>query len=243
MKDTDRQRWRELVREDKTATSTAFVYDLDWLQLTHYILNQNFRELVQIPDVLERNIDLIAIDKRRESEALHVEFMRRLHNYLAAVKTLVDHTRKFRKNWGDLELDTEFQRKLDALLEKSVVKFVQELRNPTQHSRLPVIARVTTFERVEPNSDAVRPLTRLMVDINELLVLHDWSPQAREYIREAADRQKVDVTLAVRRYQEAITEFYEWFFAAVTEVKKELLEDFRRRREELARFSQLSSGN
>jgi hypothetical protein len=225
------------VKEDRVAASTAFVSDLNWLEVSHYILVQNFTEAIQIPEVLDQNLELLSIDRRREAHALHLDFMRRLHNYLAAVKTLVDHTRAFRRRWAHDDFDRAFNARLEELLNNPVIKFVQELRNPAQHSRLPPITRVTTFEPVPPGPNTVRPVTRLVVKVKDLNDLYEWSPLALAYVRANTDRESIDVTLAVRRYQDLMDEFYAWFFKQLTITRKDLREDFDRRRQELAKLT------
>ena len=237
MNEAERQRFLDLVQEDKVAVSTGFVSDLNWLEVSHYTLVQNFREAIKIPQVLDQNVRLLSIDRRREARAFHLDFMRRLHNYLAAVKTLVDHTRAFRKRWAHNDFDRVFEARLEGLLNRPVTKFVQELRNPAQHSRLPPVARVTTFEPVRPGPNTVRSVTRLMVKVDDLNDLYEWSPLALAYIRANTDRDSIDVTLAVRQYQEMIDEFYKWFFEQLTLTRTDLLEDFGCRREELAKLT------
>jgi len=237
MNEAERQRFTELVEEDQVARSTAFVEDLNWLGVSHYILNQNFREAVQIPEALDRKVELLSRDRRQEARALHLEFVRRLHNYVAAAKTLVDHTRAFRNRWTDEAFNNAFQTRLKELLSNPVVKFIQQLRNPTQHSRLPPVARVTTFEADSLNPATVRPLVRLMVKARDLENLYGWSSPALAYIRANIDHESVDVTLAIRRYQESLESFYAWFFQQLTITWKDLLDDFDRRRQELARLT------
>ncbi len=241
MNEAERQRFSELVKEDQIARSTAFVEDLNWLGVSHYILNQNFREAVQIPEALERKVELLSRDRRHEAGALHLEFVRRLHNYLAAAKTLVDHTRAFRSRWTDEACDSAFETTLEELLTNPVVKFIQELRNPTQHSRLPPVARVTTFEADSSNPNTVRPVVRLMVKARDLENLYEWSSLALAYIRANVDHENVDVTLALRRYQELLESLYAWFFQQLTITWKNLLDDFDHRRQELARLTTSAS--
>ena len=237
MNEVERQRFLDLAREDKVAVSTKFVSALYSLEDSYYIFVKNFREVIQIPQVLDKEVQLLSVDRHHEAWALHLEFLRRLHNYLAAVKTLVDHTRTFRKRWSHKDFDEAFESRLEKILSRPVLKFVQDLRNPTQHSRLPPIARVTTFEPIQSGSKNVRPVTRLMVKIEDLNELYDWSPLALSYIRANIDRDSIDVTLAIRQYHEMLEEFYTWFFKELKLRQMDLLQDFDRRRKELAKLT------
>lgn len=208
MSDSQTSRWLELVREDERAASTEFVYAFEWLQTSHYILNANFRELKAIPDRFATDRRLLDVANRAAQEALLLDFVRRLHNYLAAVKTLVDHTRAFRsRHVSDVSFDAECEEKLQQLRDDPVVRFLQEFRNPVLHSHLPRVALTTTF----PHEQFRRQLT---LSVTEILAMHEWSPQARRYIQEAQegyyeDNKYIDLVDASVKYQQAIAAFYE----------------------------------
>jgi hypothetical protein len=174
-------RWVELVREDEGAASTEFVYAFEWLQTSHYILLNNVRELLAIPERFASDRSLLAYENRAGRETLLLEFVRRLHNYLAAVKTLVDHTRTFRsRHVCSPSFDSECERRLQQLRDTPVVKFLQEFRNPVLHSQLPRVALTTT----DQNGQLRRQLT---LSVAETLAMHTWSVSARQYIDEAQE--------------------------------------------------------
>jgi len=236
VEETDRARWIALVREDETARSTQFAYHLQSLQLTHRVLNLNYVELQKIPEVLNKDRSLLAIERRPEAMLLHVEFVRRHHNWLASVKSLVDHTRTFCRRWPHDDIAAKLASRIQSLQAEPVVKFVQELRNPTQHDRLPEIARVTTLEPLETGPNHFNPVTRLMVSTDNLRGLGSWSRAARRYIVQAADKENLDLMQSAREYQKLIGTFYEWFYDAVVDAHRPLWDDFTSRREELVRL-------
>lgn len=228
-------RWVELVREDERAESTEFVYAFEWLQTSHYILLNNVRELLAIPERFASDRSLRLYENHAGRETLILEFVRRLHNYLAAVKTLVDHTRTFRsRHVSTPSFDSECGRRLQQLRDTPVVKFLQEFRNPVLHSQLPRVALTTT----DQGGQLRRQLT---LSVAETLAMHSWSVSARQYIDEAqegyyADNKYIDLTAASERYQTAIGGFYDWFYASVAAVKKEQIAEFATRRAELVRL-------
>jgi hypothetical protein len=228
--------WIKLVQEDQRSEATEFTHAFEWLQTSHYILNANYQELKAIPERFDTDRSLLNLANRSEQDALHFEFIRRLHNYLASVKTLVDHTRTFRsRHVRDEGFDQGCEVQLSRLRDDPVVKFLQEFRNPVLHSHLPRVALTTTF----PDGKGIR--RQLTMSVVELRGMHDWSHEALRYIDEAQqgydnDRKYVDVAGAAQKYQEAVTAFYTWFYESIGTVKGPMLAEFIARRTELARL-------
>jgi hypothetical protein len=193
--DIDGRRWIDLVREDETAASTQFAHAYDWLQISQYVLNSNFAELIASPEQFAADPRLLGVAARPAQQALLLDFVRRLHNYVAAVKTLVDHTRAFRlRNVPEEPLATEDEQRVVAFREKPVVRFLQEFRNPVMHSQLPRVSLTTTFR-----DGALRQ--QLTIEVADALGMHEWSGQAKRYIDEAregyyTDKQYLDLAAA-----------------------------------------------
>jgi hypothetical protein len=230
------RRFGELTREDRAARSTAFIAAVNSLSVSDYVLSRNFVEVVAIVEAFDRDPSLTNLDRRGDANSLHREFVRRLHNYLAAVKMLIDHVRALRRRWPHPAFDSACDGRITALVSEPVVKFVQDLRHPTLHSRLPDVARVTTFRVGVPVTGGPSEETRLMVDVSDLHELHDWSKPARLYIAENAPDGKLDLGVAVRRHQEHVSAFNKWFTDGVREAHADLIADFDARRAEIRRL-------
>ena len=112
--------WQVVVRIDTFARSVR-------------LLEANAEELRRAVQYLTedtRSLLLQAIGAKVERDRWLNEVGRLLHNVLAAVKTLVDHTHALHKNLypaGDKSQDYTDRKK--ALAETPLVRFVQELRN------------------------------------------------------------------------------------------------------------------
>lgn len=229
-------RWLALVREDQRAEATEFTYAFEWLQTSHQIQNANYRELKVILERFTADRRLLDQANRDEQEVLHFDFIRGLHNYLASVKTLVDHTRTFRsRQVVDETFDQQCEVQLRLMRDNPIVKFLQEFRNPVLHSHLPRVALMTTF----PEDKSVR--RQLTLSVAELLAMRDWSQHARRYIVEAQegyyeDQKYIDVAAAAERYQEAVASFYSWFYESIGILKGPLIAEFVTRRTELAKL-------
>ena len=230
-------RFSTLVREEENSPGTEFVYAFECLVTAHDILEANFRELKAIPDQFDTDRTLIHAASYPARRALLLEFVRRLHNYLAAAKTLVDHTRAFRsRHVSDAAFDAECDDRVKQLLDDPVIKFLQDLRNPVLHSCLPRVE--LTITDTAPD-DQLR--TQLTLSVKELLTMHDWSVAARRYIEEAqegyyVDNKYVDLGAVAVRYQQTIATFYNWFYQSVLSRNRPLVAEFVERREELIRI-------
>ena len=94
-------------------------FGIDALSATHRLLQRNAAELsdelasITGPRKMEewqsaRKFDIKQVWGDREPEEFHEEVVRLIHNFLASVKTLVDHTRNLvRDLWGK---DSDFER-------------------------------------------------------------------------------------------------------------------------------------
>jgi hypothetical protein len=163
-----------------------------------------------------------------------LEFVRRFHNYLAAAKTMVDNSRAVRRRWGTAEFQHRCTERIGTELNVPVVKFIQELRNAAQHSQLPQVHRVMTFEPVPPGPNTVNPRLQLMVAKSALMAMYSWSSGARAYMDESTERDSVDMTVALKAYHRTVDAFHSWFVAELKKSRLDLLNDFDHRRSRLA---------
>ncbi|MBN8502469.1 MAG: hypothetical protein J0M19_15180, partial [Sphingomonadales bacterium] len=106
------------------------------------IFRTNARELLEalrhVSDP-ENGLHLMAISNREAGTQAHREVNRRVHNFVAASKTLVDHTRTFMKEHYELTpiwamYKSEAHKRFS---ENEVAKFVHDLRNYMLHRALP----------------------------------------------------------------------------------------------------------
>ncbi len=202
-------------------------------QTSHYILSANYQELKAIPERFETDRRLL---NRSEQKALHYEFIRKLHNYLASVKTMVDHTRAFISRYvDDKAFDRKFHSQLQRLLENPVVTFIQAFYNPVHHSHLPEVVLTIT----SPEGRGIRH--QLTVSVADLLAMYEWPRKARRYIESAKegyneDQKYLDIAAAAEQYQEVVTVFYAWFYNSIGVVKGPLIAEFVVRRTEIAKL-------
>ncbi len=102
----------------------------------------NAQELIEIARRMndpDEGIRLMSVANREAGSQTHREVTRRVHNFVAAALTLVEHTRIFmRKNYSDTPILDRYQTKIDAdFKDEPLVQFVQNLRNYILHNGLP----------------------------------------------------------------------------------------------------------
>ena len=201
--------------------------NLNALQSSFQVFNMNFCELMKWLEPLKDSRESLCIYNHNEMEnidSLIAETKRLLHNFLASAKSLVDHTRVIvNRLYADHEFRNEYQSKLDQDLAKNPVqKFVQNLRNYTQHYTLPILALQITFSE-DLNFN-------IKMDVEILKQWDGWGT-SRAYL-EAIGNNFCIVTLA-NEYFVLIQGFYSWLIQRQQELHQADFENLRQMEEEL----------
>jgi hypothetical protein len=186
--------------------------ELSTLGRTFGVFSGNAREL---QDFLRKHMETAAVfelwnlDNREGFDRFLDEVDRLLHNYLASVASLRDHTRRV---WGDhgpndTKLRAEYeQRKDESFASSPLARFVQQLRNYALHRRLPVAYGTLSWT---PETGEV---ARVVLDRDTLLEWDGWDALARQYLDDAPE-QTVIIDL-IDEYTQRVVELDEWVRAA-----------------------------
>jgi hypothetical protein len=238
--DEDRVDWVSLVdemhqreRRVRSLPGGRVAFGIDALSATHRLLQRNASELATELDTIRtrrrmeawestRKFDVTAVWGDREPEEFQEEMVRLLHNFLASVKTLVDHTRNLvRDLWGkDSSFESGPYKKAvqSHLRDHANVVFMQDLRNYMLHyERVPIF--VSTLIAPDGAVDNVTVLDHV--------ALQEWSGWTRR-IRDTLMRRRIPIPLgeAVNGYMECVDGFYQWFHAATLEEHAEDLREY-----------------
>ncbi|MGD5528132.1 hypothetical protein QUS92_22505, partial [Xanthomonas citri pv. citri] len=103
----------------------------------------NARELERGFQIIQaKSLELVSTDDKQELHQLRGEVSRLLHNFLAAAKTLVDHTRVFmRAYYLGSPLEKAYQDKIAAeIANDELCRFVHDLRNYMLHCGAPPLS-------------------------------------------------------------------------------------------------------
>lgn len=178
------------------------VFILNWEELGHQLYLP--RKDIQLGLALDQSrLDPNSDIAREFNWAMH----QRLMNYLASVKMLIDHTRRFMKPYADIEpeFEQEYQRRVGAIASEDLAKFVQELRNYVLHMELPwhglTITHATSISTEYP--------IILRFNMSSMRNYLDWSRRAKNFMEA---NKKVPILEIMRAYTGLIKGLYVWLF-------------------------------
>ena len=151
--------------------------------------------------------------------------VRRLHNYVASVRALRDHSCAVRNElYGggrDAQFYDEWNAKArDIFAGNPTNEFIGDLRNYIQHRALPIGGVRLQHARNAGTASC------FYLDTKKLLLWKDWDGRSKEYM---AGHDPLRVSALVTEYRELVTEFHAWRRRRQEEVHAEDLQRHRAR--------------
>jgi hypothetical protein len=196
-------RLREELRE---SDDRRLVRDFMLVAKTYRVFLGNdaeLRLLLARTSEMEVALRLWSIENRPAFEAFLDEVGRLLHNYLAAVGSLRDHTRDLWRKY--LPDDKTYGEKVKVtFIESGFCVFVQKLRNYTLHYKLPITQGKLSWERGSEITTGVQ------LNRPDLLKWSDWPAPAKQYLAALPD-DGIDLAELVASYTDTVTRFNDWF--------------------------------
>ncbi|MCA4157729.1 hypothetical protein [Priestia megaterium] len=195
-----------------------------------YTFQKNNEEIEKLLNLYETNTDMVirimSVDNRKEFEYFLQEVTRLLHNYLAAAKTLIDHTRKlFQDEYKGTDFEEEYNNKIKELfINSSVSKFIQDLRNYSLHRTLPITGANLSFNRESGMSHSVH------LAKESLIGWEKWTKKASEYLNNQGD--KISLLQLIKEYTEIVIGFQKWFQEKQYEIHSDSLKELEKLQEE-----------
>jgi hypothetical protein len=185
------------------------------LKSTFRVFQGNHEELLKCLEPLkdsQKSLSIYRYDTQNK-EILIDEISRLFHNFLASAKSLVDHTRvSIDKLYPNHDFKAEYQTKLDQdLANNEVQKFIQKLRNYTQHYTLPLVGLQIRFQQ-DVGIDC-----RMKLDIESLLRWTNWS-DSKKYLER--NIKGIFLEDLVQEYYQLIADFYQWLEKRQHEIHK-----------------------
>ncbi|MEI3648458.1 MAG: hypothetical protein V6D39_00445 [Dolichospermum lemmermannii FEM_B0920] len=198
------------------------------LKASFRVFEGNFKELIEYLEHLKKPREALfkySWDERKNTETLIDETSRLFHNFLAAAKSLVDHTRRIvnRLYSTDHSFSQEYQEKLKAdLANNPVQKFIQNLRNYTQHYTLPIPDLQIAFgEDME---------FTMQIDTKELLKWKEWK-DSKPYLENLGDSfSLVDLS---NEYYLIVQDFYVWLTERQHNIHQQDIENLKNMQKDL----------
>jgi hypothetical protein len=149
------------------------------------ILFGNCNQLRQLICLLEDPKDpakIMGIDRRSHLQNLFDETNRHLHNFLASITTLVDHTRNLMgESFVKTEHRQEYQMKVEAMFTNDpLAQFLKNFRNYITHYAIPHIGLQHQFSTTGTGIETIQ----LFIDLDKLEMDFDWSAPGRRFIEQ-----------------------------------------------------------
>ncbi len=182
------------------------------LATSYHVFLGNHRELKGFLDHIAAptvNAHMWAERHRYRLDYAFDEVARLLHNYVSAVFSLVEATRKFaRKHYADTDLIKDYENRVkDDFDEAPLHRFLQDLRNYTLHYRLPATRAVSGFKRREDGG--TDSYNSFKLNVEKLRKWNSWKARAREYIKDLGS--EADLADIIEAYEPVVTDFHGWF--------------------------------
>jgi hypothetical protein len=205
---------------------------IEYFGHTIELVHRNHAALIQMIDYVlgtaaPRHLLDSTDDWRRHDMLKELSF--RLHDYLSAVKSLVDHSRTlYNQLYRHTQLFPEYEPEVKRVFAiDGLVQTVQGLREMAQHYELPNVTLVRTFNENETSA-------RIVLKRSDLLKYEGWKAPAKKFIATSGD--EINLRELCTKHHEIVVEFYEWTYARLREIHaKEIQAD---NAAEMTRFSE-----
>jgi len=152
------------------------------------------------------------------------ELQRRLHNYVAATKTLVDHTRRLLALYPDTNLAVEYEPRKNTIATAPVTAFFNDLRNYVLHHRLPFPGHQLSMTGPAAAEQSFE--SKVLLSTSGLLEWDNWSATSRSFLE--AQKGDVDLLLAMNEHRALVEQLYNWLLRQFPVLHGDDLDDVNR---------------
>ena len=204
------------------------------LDISRYVFKQNYLQLRQLLTTSEepkKASELWAVKNRHLLEAFQRETIRLLHNFVASVKSLVDHTRiLYRELYKPGGRFPDYQDEINKrFAQNPLAQFVEDLRDYCLHYKILPIFAERSF-----TSNTAEPESRIKLNVKTLSEYSSWSPPARQFLSDIKD--SIDVKDLIEKYYEMVAGFHQWIQKRQMEI---YADEFRRLNEKRLKLKTL----
>lgn len=181
-------------------------YDLETLEVTVQTFKTNHHWLQELLARYENPEFAYRIWPQHVGDFL-IEIAVRLHNFVASVMTLVEHTRILvRSRWSGTEFFEEYGQQIEAFRTSPVAQLVQDMRDYTLHRKLPA-----TGAQISGNAPPV-----VFLEVPKLKEWKGWSKPARALLDEADDA--LPLRPLIDEYEQLAEKLYVWMERRIREI-------------------------
>lgn len=236
------------IKSKKDSEELEIKYMLKNLAVSEYTLNKNFQEL-------SNKINFYPVkSKKREIHLFIDEIRRLLHNYLASVYSLDEHTKNFFEILNNQQLKEKYKKELTKMENKKLKCFLIRLRAYSQHYNLFSPNLLLKWKKYTRNFKEAKSIDKILVlDKKRLLDIErkkppGWRGWGNNVIKDIENsKDRIDLKDVIEEYQEFSKKFCSYLYEEVISIyskkypnMKELIQELeeirrtedRRRKEE-----------
>lgn len=222
MKSRKKEELAQLKEKIRSSAGFKIYYQRKAIEISYQIYEGNYQDIYNDLNALEDfsvAARALAQGNRGKKEQVELELQRKLFNCLAAAFALVDHTRKFMKEYsGDLSFTEEYKKRIDEDFANSELhRFFQGYRNYMHHYRVPTISHRLQFGRDVENK-CICELRK-----EELLMWNGWEEMAESWINNQPDN--IPLKEKLEEHHQKVTELYEWFLRRILQIHGQEIEE------------------
>ncbi len=199
-----------------TSAASLEVQAINDVRRSFIIFAGNHRALKQILVTLtETPAGIVMLAQSQLNDAIQ-ELSRRLHNFVAAAVSLIEHTENlhndlYNRNRVFQDYWLERRREFD---EDPLAQFVEKLRNYCAHFAVAVpIYQI----RMERGTEGSQPSTDMftLLKVSDLRRYPKWNAKARAFMD---GKETIDLVEVIDQYTDKVKSFYDWYWQRQQEV-------------------------
>jgi hypothetical protein len=196
---------------------------MEVLKTNYYVYKQNYSQFEKYLQELQddRVSGDVWVMGKEDLLAVRIrEVMRLFHNYVAGVKSFVDHSRNLVKlNYSSSPFISEYQLKVNERFSNNpLAGFIEELRNYILHYQHPFSIVKIMSENVGDLAENP-PSHKVYLYRDDLLKWEGWTKKGKAFLGKAPE--KIELLTEMATYHQDVQAFYEWFIEKLEELHKE----------------------
>jgi hypothetical protein len=197
-----------------------YFHHIKGLELSRYIFDKNYQELTAILNFVTldpRGNELHRVENKEKLTAFSYEIVCKLHNYIAAVETLVSHSRAIHVRLCEQNhLFPDYDERINTDFNNDpLAGFVQDLRSYFLHEPSPTISFNTRFD------GQGKPIRRAGISLKHLYGKSDWKARSQVFLQNLTG--DVDILDLATTFKLRATSFQDWFRMRLLDLFKDEL--------------------
>jgi hypothetical protein len=190
-----------------------------------FVFIPNFNELIGLLDGASNDpvlgFELVQNAHRPDvRDQFEAETGQRLHNYIAATTSVIDHSRRIMKERVGA-VAHEFATRKTAYLENPEHHFIKDLRNFTLHRSLPWLRYTMTLINLNTPEQAMG--NEVELSVAQLKEWDGWTSPSERFLAEQGEA--IALRAVIRRHADLLVGLNGWLLATLVEANRSGLDD------------------